>query len=155
MTITGDSLRIEYIPLGKVTRWDRNPKKHDLPALINSIKYYPDTEYLFKMSDKGSLFKTGIPKEDVSYGTYWVEEMGSGGHNHPTVKPLKPNSDQIQICTNVGELVADPFSGSGTTIIACENLSRRCRAVEIDAGYVGVALERWSTHTGQTPERLE
>lgn len=45
----------------------------------------------------------------------------------------------------------DLFSGSGTTIIACENLGRRCRAVEIAPGYVAVALERWATHTGKTP----
>jgi DNA modification methylase len=94
------------------------------------------------MSDKGSLFKTGIPKEQVSYGTYWIEEMGSGGYDHPTIKPLKPHSDQIQICTNVGDLIADPFSGSGTTIIAAENLSRQCRAVEMSPAYVAVALER-------------
>lgn len=48
----------------------------------------------------------------------------------------------------------DLFSGSGTTIIACENLGRRCRAVEIDPGYVAVALERWAVHTGQTPVLL-
>lgn len=45
----------------------------------------------------------------------------------------------------------DPFSGSGTTLIACQNLSRKCRAVEISPGYVAVALERWAIHTGLKP----
>ena len=49
----------------------------------------------------------------------------------------------------------DPFAGSGTTLIACENLGRRCRAVEISPGYVAVTLERWAEHTGQTPTLLE
>ena len=51
--------------------------------------------------------------------------------------------------------ILDPFSGSGTTIIACENLGRRCRAVEISPGYVAVALERWHQHTGKTPVLIE
>jgi DNA modification methylase len=52
-------------------------------------------------------------------------------------------------------IVFDPFSGSGTTLIACEQLGRRCRAVEIAPGYVAVALERWATATGRTPVLLE
>ena len=51
--------------------------------------------------------------------------------------------------------VYDPFSGSGTTIIACERLGRRCRAVEIEPGYVAVCLERWATMTSQTPTLLD
>ena len=39
--------------------------------------------------------------------------------------------------------------------IACERLGRRCRAVEIEPGYVAVALERWATMTGQTPTLLD
>jgi len=53
-----------------------------------------------------------------------------------------------------GHTVYEPFSGSGTTIIACENLGRKCRAVEISPGYVAVAIERWATATGRTPERI-
>ena len=51
--------------------------------------------------------------------------------------------------------VYEPFCGSGTTIIACERLGRRCRACEIEPSYVGVALERWATMTGQTPVLLD
>ena len=118
---------------------------------MNNGKYYPDTEYLFKLSDTGATFNTGIPKEQASYKTYWIEEMGSGQEGHPTSKPLRPHLDQIQICTNFGDIVADPFLGSGTTIIACENLRRKCRAVEISAAYTAVALERWAMSTGKTP----
>lgn len=51
-----------------------------------------------------------------------------------------------------GEIVLEPFSGSGTTLIACEKLGRRARCVEIDPGYCAAAIERWATATGQTPE---
>jgi DNA modification methylase len=50
--------------------------------------------------------------------------------------------------------VFDSFNGSGTTLIACERLGRKCRAVEIAPGYVGVALERWAQMTGGEPELL-
>jgi len=71
-------------------------------------------------------------------------------HSHS--KPLDWVSLLIANCTE--GVVYDPFSGSGTTIIACENLSRRCRAVEISPGYVGVALQRFKDHTGKTPVLL-
>lgn len=70
-------------------------------------------------------------------------------------KPVALVEKFLKLYTAQGDIVYEPFSGSGTTIIACENLSRRCRAIEIDAGYVAVALERWATHTGQTPELIE
>lgn len=44
------------------------------------------------------------------------------------------------------------YCGAAFTLIACERLGRRCRAVEIEPGYVAVALERWSVMTGRTPE---
>jgi len=54
-----------------------------------------------------------------------------------------------------GEVIYEPFSGSGTTIIACENLGRRCRAVEISPAYVAVALQRFYDHCGKLPVLLE
>jgi len=117
-------------------------KKNFIP--LNNNKYYPDTEYLIKISDAGACFINGIKKEDVSYGTYWIEEMGSGIDGHPTTKPIKPHLDEIQICSNIGDIIAEPFAGSGTTIIAAQNLSRRCYAMEISINYAGVILQRFS-----------
>jgi len=54
-----------------------------------------------------------------------------------------------------GDVVIDPFLGSGTTLIACEKLGRRCRAVEISPGYVAVTLQRWHDMTGKLPVLLE
>jgi len=48
-----------------------------------------------------------------------------------------------------GEIVYDPFLGSGTTLVAAESLQRVCYAVEIDARYVDVAIERWQTLRGE------
>ena len=49
------------------------------------------------------------------------------------------------------EFVYDPFLGSGTTLIACERLGRKCRAVEISPAYVAVAIQRWVDVTGGEP----
>ena len=51
--------------------------------------------------------------------------------------------------------VYEPFSGSGTTLIAAEQLGRRCYAMEIDPKYVQVAIERWQNFTGRTAERVD
>lgn len=51
-------------------------------------------------------------------------------------------------------IIYDCFLGSGTTLIACENLNRRCRAIEISPAYVGVTLQRFLDHTGQTPQLI-
>lgn len=70
-----------------------------------------------------------------------------GSHSHS--KPLDWMRLLIGCCTR--EAVFDPFSGSGTALIACEQLGRACHAIEIDPRYVALTLERWSDLTGQTP----
>jgi DNA modification methylase len=67
---------------------------------------------------------------------------------HPTVKPVALVIDALKDCSRRGEIVLDPFSGSGTTIIAAEKSQRRARAVEIDPVYVDVAIRRWEKLTG-------
>lgn len=70
---------------------------------------------------------------------------------HPTTKPVELIERLLENSSLAGEIVYEPFSGSGTTLIACDRLGRRCRAIEIDPGYVAVALERWAAATGQAP----
>ena len=78
-----------------------------------------------------------------------------GVANHPCPKPLTMWLDLIENYSESGDVVYEAFNGSGTTLIACENLSRRCRAVEISPAYVAVALQRWADHTQRTPVLLE
>ena len=53
----------------------------------------------------------------------------------------------------VGE-VYEPFAGSGTTVIACERMKRRCLAMELDPKYVDVVVARWEKFTGKKAERV-
>ena len=70
---------------------------------------------------------------------------------HPTVKPAGLVADAIQDVTRRGDLVLDLFLGSGTTLIAAERTGRKFRGVELDPGYVDVAITRWSERTGKEP----
>ena len=74
--------------------------------------------------------------------------------SYPTVKPVGLVADAIKDVTRHGDLVMDLFLGSGTTLLAAERTGRRFRGLEIDPGYVDVAIERWSARTGLEP-RLE
>jgi DNA modification methylase len=71
---------------------------------------------------------------------------------HSTQKPVECMARPIR--NHDSEFVYEPFSGSGTTIIACEQLGRKCRAIEISPAYVAVAIQRWADATGKTPVKL-
>lgn len=70
---------------------------------------------------------------------------------HGSVKPMSVVSDLLSRISATGNIIYEPFSGSGTTIIAGENLRRKVRAIEISPGYVAVALQRYFDHCGKTP----
>lgn len=71
---------------------------------------------------------------------------------HPTVKPIAMIADAIQDVTARGEVVLDPFSGSGSTILAAEQTGRKARCLELDPRYVDVAIRRYQEATGKEAE---
>jgi DNA modification methylase len=79
---------------------------------------------------------------------------GEDRHGHATPKPVDMIARCVKSSSPAAGIVFDGFSGSGTTLIACERLGRKCRAVEISPDYVAVALQRWADATGKTPELL-
>jgi DNA modification methylase len=68
---------------------------------------------------------------------------------HPTVKPISMVADTLLDCTARGEIVLDPFLGSGTTLMAAERVGRICFGIELDPLYVDVAIRRWQNYTGE------
>lgn len=74
---------------------------------------------------------------------------------HPTMKPVKLFGRHITNSSKAGEIVLDPFGGSGTTIISCEQLDRRARVIELDPHYCDVIIERWQEFTGLKAVKLE
>ena len=73
---------------------------------------------------------------------------------HPTMKPVKLFAYQIGNSTVQGDRVLDLFAGSGTTVIACEELGRRAYVMEKDERYAAVILRRWETMTGRRAEEI-
>jgi DNA modification methylase len=74
---------------------------------------------------------------------------------HPTVKPVALVGEPLLDVTAPGDIVLDPFGGSGTTLIAAERTGRRACLVELDPHYVDCIIVRWQRLTGQTAELLE
>lgn len=71
---------------------------------------------------------------------------------HPTMKPIKLLSRLIKNSSRVDECVLDLFGGSGSTLIACEQLNRTCCMMELDPKYCDVIIKRWETLTGKKAE---
>lgn len=68
---------------------------------------------------------------------------------HPTVKPVAMVMDAIKDCSRHGDIVLDPFGGSGTTLIAAHKTRRQARLIELDPLYCDVIIRRWQALTGQ------
>jgi DNA modification methylase len=74
---------------------------------------------------------------------------------HPTMKPVELVEKCLLNSSERAAVVFEPFSGSGTTLLACEKTARTCRAVELDPKFVQVAIERWEALTGRKAVRLD
>ena len=98
--------------------------------------------------DQSTIWRAPSPKR-IGGGSKETKE------DHPTQKPVLLSEIPIRNHLRAGEAVYEPFSGSGTTLMAAETLGRRCYAMEIDPKYVQVAIERWQAFTGKTAELLD
>lgn len=86
---------------------------------------------------------------DRAQSTVWnIPAREDAGHGHGTQKPVECMRRPILNNSVTGDAVYEPFSGSGTTVIAAEITGRRCRAIELNPVYVDVAVRRWQAFTG-------
>jgi DNA modification methylase len=91
----------------------------------------------------------GVHDHDSVWECDWDGKARSVDQGHPTSKPVELFVRPIKKHTKVGDIVFEPFSGSGSQLIAAERTGRKCRAIEISAPYVDVAIKRWQKATGQ------
>jgi DNA modification methylase len=82
----------------------------------------------------------------------WEGKARIVGNEHPTQKPVELFARPIRKHTKLGDICFEPFSGSGTQIIAAEQLNRRCFAMELSPAFVDVAVKRWENLTGNKAE---
>lgn len=114
--------------------------------VIGRGDYHPKHEPCWYAVRKG---KTGHWTGDRKQATVWdIDKPMKSETGHSTQKPIECMRRPIINNSVKGDAVYEPFSGSGTTLIAAEMTDRRCFAVEIDPGYCDVAVDRWEKLTG-------
>ena len=97
---------------------------------------------------KGNMPAKARRPEPCNTTVWRIDQGGEQSENHPTQKPVELFARPIQYHTLRGDVCLEPFSGSGTQIIAAEGLGRACYAMEKSPGYVDVAVRRWERATG-------
>jgi DNA modification methylase len=90
------------------------------------------------------------PVEERDLDTVWEFERPARSELHPTMKPVALVAKALEVSSHRGDLVYEPFGGSGTTLVAAEQLKRRCCACELDGRYADVIVRRWQGLTGGT-----
>lgn len=93
--------------------------------------------------------------EDKLPTTVINEDKPTRNKEHPTMKPIKLMARLIQNSSRKNEKVLDLFGGSGSTLIACEQLDRVCYMMELDPAYCDVIIDRWEKLTGNKAEKIE
>jgi len=139
------------IPLAELGVW-----KHTL-AWVKDVFVLGRADYHYRHE---SIFYGWTPgashrvPADRKQDTVWEIPRPKSSKEHPTMKPLELITRAIQNSSLVNELVLDPFAGSGSTLIACEQTNRKARVMELDPKYCDVIIARWETLTGQTAQLL-
>lgn len=99
---------------------------------------------------EGGMPRLKPPANETS--VWHVDQLGETKEDHPTQKPVELFKRPMLWHLKPGEVAFEPFSGSGTAIIAAETTRRRCYAIEKEAAYVDVAVSRWESFTGRKAE---
>jgi len=117
----------------------------DSMVLGHSEYHYRHEPILFGWVAGGVRHKNA----DRTRTTLWEYERPKASREHPTMKPVALWGQAISDGSISGELVYDPFLGSGTTIIAAEQLGRKCYGMEISPAYCDIIVQRWENLTGK------
>lgn len=119
-----------------------------------TTKIWEDARTELREMDREQLIKLF---EDVALSlpsTIIREDKPIKSEAHPTMKPIKLMERIIKNSSKQRQSVLDLFGGSGSTLIACEQLNRTCYMMELDCRYVDVIINRWETLTGQKAVKL-
>lgn len=115
---------------------------------IGDLKHTFSTDYEVILCASNGKELTG-----KRIGSVWtIKKDSSSSYVHPTQKPVKLSEFAIRNTTERGDIVLDLFGGSGSTLIACEQMERKCRMMEYDPAYCDVIVDRWEKLTGNKAE---
>lgn len=132
---------LRYFVTERRCNWDLLAwhKSNPTPACGNS--YLPDTEYIFFARDKGVKLLGSYHTKRKYYVTY-VNRADKLAFNHPTVKPMEIVKNFVINSTQPGDVVLDPFVGSGTTAVAAHELGRVGVGIEREWDFAQTATQR-------------
>lgn len=109
------------------------------------------SEIMNKDIDSGNRTADDI----LDYFDIWlVKRLASNEYEHPTQKPVTLHEKPLRRCTLIGDTVLDLFGGSGSTLIACEQMKRRALLVEIDPIFCDLIIKRYEQLTGKQARKL-
>lgn len=118
---------------------------------LGDLEHTFSTDYEIILVSNGGQSITG-----KRLGSVWeIMRDSVNNYKHPTQKPIQLPATAIENVSNPGDSVLDLFGGSGSTMMACEQLNRRCYMMEIDPHYCDVILARWEKLTGRKAEKVK
>jgi site-specific DNA-methyltransferase (adenine-specific) len=129
--------------------------KHELIWVKNNhvlgrVDYlYKHEPILFGWKDKHKFYGNGEHTKSV-----WEIPKPQKSDLHPTMKPIALIANALLNSSQEGDNILDVFGGSGSTLIASEQLKRKCYMMEIDPKYADVIIKRWEEYTGKKAEKL-
>lgn len=160
LNANGFEVRNQIIWVKKVASmgWGDYRWKHE-PILYCHLKgaplnFYGDrkqyTEWSEEPTDEELLktVKAMVKKEEAGDSTVWRLHREQK-YDHPTQKPIKLVSIAIRNSSKRDDVVVDLFGGSGSTLIAADQINRTCYTMELDPRYVDVIIKRWEKLTGE------
>jgi site-specific DNA-methyltransferase (adenine-specific) len=129
--------------------------KHELIWVKNNhvlgrVDYlYKHEPILFGWKDKHKFYGNGEHTKSV-----WEIPKPQKSDLHPTMKPIALIANALLNSSQEGDNILDVFGGSGSTLIACEQLNRKCYMMEMSPKYVDVIIKRWEEYTGKKAVKI-
>ncbi len=135
-----EELETQGFVIKDLIRWE---KSNPMPRNVNS-RYVMDFEVAIWATKGNKGWTFNKPPEKAYVKPVYTSGIVPGGKKriHPTQKKLEVIADIVKVHTNPGDIVFDPFSGSGTTVLACNQTGRDAIGVEIDENYYKKSVER-------------
>ena len=133
-----------YYDLSNMIIWDKGG------GGIGDLKHTFSTDYEIILCSNNNKEITG-----KRIGSVWnIQKDNANDYVHATQKPVEVSATAIKNTTNENDKVLDLFGGSGSTLIACEQLNRKCYMMELDPHYISVIIERYINFTGNDVYRI-
>ena len=140
-------MRDAGLPVRHVLMWRKNAPTFSIGRLDYDYQHEP---IFYTWTESHHNYRGGAFRS-----TIWDFPKPLASRLHPTMKPVALVANAILDGTLEDMTVLDPFGGSGTTLIACEQTGRCCRMLEIDPHYCDVIIRRWEEFTGEKAVLLD